>query len=203
MPDELQSKYQIYHVLGKGGFGLVFLAKEKKDDSQKVVIKYHYKVEVDGKNNLQDMITERKCLYRLNNVEGVVNMVSNILGENSPYTVLQFFGESLQDYMTKKKKNNNNISNISNISEYKMIKNIMTQIIDVVLELYKRGIAHCDLKPSNILIEKEQIKLCDFGVSSISEKSGNKFMTRVTTRQICPLEVYNDKENGAAYVEAE
>ena len=39
----------------------------------------------------------------------------------------------------------------------------MTQILEGLIEIFKRGIIHRDLKPANILIHNGVLKLADFG----------------------------------------
>jgi serine/threonine protein kinase len=57
------------------------------------------------------------------------------------------------------------------------IDKILDIIIDVcqaMVYLHKRKILHCDLKSSNILVDKNwHIKLADFGLSRIKSPSSN------------------------------
>jgi serine/threonine protein kinase len=44
---------------------------------------------------------------------------------------------------------------------------IYNQILDVLCYLQSLGIAHRDIKPANILLDSQnQVKLCDFGLST-------------------------------------
>lgn len=57
---------------------------------------------------------------------------------------------------------------------FSLIKRISSQLIDALIYLHERRIAHLDVKPENILIDKRfQIKLIDFGSSQISLRNGN------------------------------
>ena len=48
---------------------------------------------------------------------------------------------------------------------------IFKQLLSAVYYLHKKGIAHCDIKPDNILIDKDgHIKLSDFGLSTGFDK---------------------------------
>lgn len=47
----------------------------------------------------------------------------------------------------------------------------MREILSAVCLLEKRGIAHRDLKPQNILVTEEgHIKICDFGQSKLMNR---------------------------------
>ncbi|WUR03567.1 death-associated protein kinase 2 [Vairimorpha necatrix] len=55
------------------------------------------------------------------------------------------------------------------ISKEKII-NYIVQVIDGLEFLHSKGVYHCDVKPENILIYKDSVKIVDFGSSIISDK---------------------------------
>lgn len=46
-----------------------------------------------------------------------------------------------------------------------LIKGILQKILEATKFMHKFGIAHRDLKPDNILLDYEDLKIIDFGVS--------------------------------------
>ncbi|KAI5172663.1 NUAK family, SNF1-like kinase [Nematocida sp. LUAm3] len=55
-----------------------------------------------------------------------------------------------------------------------LTKQIISQLIDALIFLHKKNIAHLDIKPENILLNSNyRIKLIDFGSSKISLKNGS------------------------------
>lgn len=42
----------------------------------------------------------------------------------------------------------------------------MKEIVNGLLEMHQKGIAHRDLKIENVLLENKKFKICDFGSSS-------------------------------------
>lgn len=77
---------------------------------------------------------------------------------------------------------------------------IFFKILSGMKILHSRGIAHCDIKPENVLIGKNfDIKLIDFGYSSINdEKGGKKYLYEFQSTDIygSPEAKKSDINNG-------
>ena len=53
---------------------------------------------------------------------------------------------------------------------------ILLQLLDAVMYLHKCNVIHCDIKPSNVLVNFDMngnvlVKLCDFGLSQIGPQA--------------------------------
>ena len=70
--------------------------------------------------------------------------------------------KDLKNYIRKIK--NKNVNNEYNM-EPKIIKSIIYQVINGISFCHSAGIIHRDLKPENILIDKDLVKIADFGIS--------------------------------------
>ena len=70
------------------------------------------------------------------------------------------------------------------------------------LHLSKPAIVHRDLKPANILIDKYgRIKLCDFGLSSISKEASTVLKDHEgAPGTVCPPEISIDSQVAHIYV---
>jgi len=63
--------------------------------------------------------------------------------------------------------------------------NLITQILEALAYLHRRGILHRDLKPGNILIKEGQVKLLDFGLS-ITRAANRQSETTGTLAYMAP-----------------
>lgn len=76
--------------------------------------------------------------------------------------ITEFAGENLSDVLEKKRK-----------FSFEEVKVYCKQIFDALCYLDQNRIAHRDLKPQNILIQNEVIKICDFGFARKLSASTN------------------------------
>ena len=53
----------------------------------------------------------------------------------------------------------------------------MNMLVDIVDQVHKKGIIHCDIKPSNVIIQDDgKIVLIDFGSACYKKKKGDEMM---------------------------
>lgn len=170
----LRGTYQIESYLASGGFGNTYVAKNIAFD-ELVAIKEFYisgvterdnqtsAISVSNTNNqlffeeqLNKFKKEAKRLRKLkhDNIVGV----HDLFDENgTSYYVMDYIeGESLAQYI---KRTNMPIGE-------KDATNYFLQILDALETVHNMGIWHLDLKPGNIMLDKNgTVKLIDFGAS--------------------------------------
>jgi len=167
-------KYRIERVLGQGGFGITYLAIHAHLGLQVAIKEFFIKgvnerdegrttVSVSNSDNralfeeqLEKFCKEARRLNSLNN-EHIVK-VHDLFGENGTwYYVMEMIdGESLSDRLKRMKRP---------LSEKEM-DSVLPQILDALKEIHQNGMWHLDIKPSNIMIDKNNVvKLIDFGAS--------------------------------------
>ncbi len=165
-------KYRIERVLGQGGFGITYLARNTMFDVDVAIKEFFMKDENgrDGnsvtmpnttktelfKGQKEKFKKEAKRMFAIKN-EHIVS-VHDLFEENSTaYYVMEYVdGENLAEYLKR----------TGQPMSEKKVKKILPQIIDALKSVHDAGIWHLDMKPANILMDKSgNVKLIDFGAS--------------------------------------
>jgi len=157
----IDETYQIIKKIGCGAFSKVYKVINLKNNkhyalkqlkNEKRFIQYGLK-ELEILKHIQDEAKEHYCCNLKVNFEykGHICMIFNLYDKNL-YQLLQsrkYKGLSL-----------------------KKIKHISKQLLIGLDFIKKKGILHCDLKPENIVLEKDtyNIKIIDFGSSSYQKE---------------------------------
>lgn len=176
-------KYRIERVLGQGGFGITYLAKQVALGRQVAIKEFFMKdfcsrdevtrtiqAPTFGSSKLvgqykQKFIKEARNLARLHH-EHIIKVI-DVFEENDTvyYTMPYMPGGSLQDYVEKH----------GALSETEAMKYVR-QIADALKYMHENEhICHYDVKPSNILLDgKSNAILIDFGISKNYDSRGHE-----------------------------
>ena len=168
----VNAKYLLGRVLGKGGFGVTYLAKNLETnktvavkecmpelysyrDRESVLKKEENTLAFEQcKNNFRDEIN---ALYELNDNAFVVNVLDYFSENNTEYFVMEYIdGVSLKV--------------LSHSQGGKIAAGnaalVLFTVGSALMEVHRRGIIHRDISPENIMIARDgTIKLIDFGAS--------------------------------------
>jgi serine/threonine protein kinase/DNA-binding response OmpR family regulator len=151
-------KYLLTSLLGSGGLGAVFKAKHIFMNRQ-VALKLLHPEFAKNRLALRNFQREAQSIAKLKheNIVGVHDF--GMSNDREPYLVMEYIdGTSLSALILDKKV----------LSQDRVI-HMALQICAGLSEAHKHGIVHCDLKPSNILIQTfahgDTIKLVDFGLA--------------------------------------
>ncbi len=181
----LQNRYHIESVLGQGGMGTVYLAKDIRLDDRLCVVKElrddFYRDE-DKQRALSFFDREARMLARLKH--GNIVQVSDYFSEQGKYFLVMEYvdGENLHSIMQKRE---------GEAFDENQVVSWAIEICDVLTYLHAQNppVIYRDLKPSNIMINAEgQLKLVDFGIARKIEADDEN--TRVVSAGYSPPEQY-------------
>ena len=157
----LGNRYLIERELGRGGFGVVYLARDTHVHLKPVVVKVLLEKLHDTDWFLKKFREESEALARINH-PGVVGVLDK--GETrdqQPFLVMEFVeGVSLRSLMRQGKLECGRIA-------------ALTRQIGIALDsAHRQGVLHRDLKPENIMIRdmgggQELPVIIDFGVATV------------------------------------
>ena len=168
---QLDGRYKIERELGRGGMGVVYLARDTQLDRQ-VALKFLGSLIDNSDEFRQRFIREAKAAAKINhpNIISVYDISATV---GKAYIAMEFVdGGSLTRYLAFKGK----------LTAREAI-NIMIQACSALAAIHEAGIVHRDIKPDNILIAKGGlVKLTDFGLA----KSGDNRLTRTGTSMGTP-----------------
>ena len=151
------SHYQIISLLGQGGMGEVYRARDLKLDRTVALKILPADVATDAER-LRRFVSEAKAASALNHPH-----VATIyeIGEADG---VRFIAMEYVEGQTLAAKINGAPLAINEIVE------IGSQIADALDEAHSKGITHRDIKPANVMLTpREQVKVLDFGLAKITQ----------------------------------
>ena len=194
-------KYKIEKVLGQGGFGITYLAKQVMLDREVCIKEFFFKeycnrestgyisASTDGNKEiverfLSKFIKEARTISRLNHPNIV--QILDIFEENgTAYYIMEYIdGCSLEE-----------IANSHGVLSEGEAIGYIKQIANALDYIHQNRINHLDVKPANIMIRKSDNKaiLIDFGVSKQYDIQGGQTSTTPVgiSHGYAPMEQYN------------
>lgn len=157
------SKYKILKKLGQGGMGTVYLGHDQILDRQ-VAIKVLSSELSSNSEFTERFLTEARVCAKLNHPNIIkIYDFGKSPSTNQVYFVMEFIdGDSLT-----------NIIKFNKIETENKILSICKDVLSGLKCSHELGILHRDIKPDNILINKNGIPiLMDFGIAKLIQNEG-------------------------------
>ncbi len=183
-------RYEIQRLLGEGGMGRVYLAKQTDLGRQVVVKVMHEHIAADEKFR-ERFVRETKLMARFHHPYAVTLYDASLNAAGESCIVMEYVkGGNLEGLLEKVKR----------MTPPRVVR-ILTQLCEVLQAAHEEGIIHRDLKPANLMVidpdtPKERIKVMDFGLAKLIDDTEAPRVTDTsvdfavgTPAYICPEQV--------------
>lgn len=151
---EVFRRFEVQSKLGKGAYGIVWKALDKKT-GEIIALKKIFDA-FQNATDAQRTFREIMFLQELNNHENIIRILNVIKAENDRdiYLVFEYMETDLHAVIR------------ANILEEIHKSYIMYQLLKALKYMHSAELLHRDIKPSNLLLNSEcQVKLADFGLA--------------------------------------
>jgi serine/threonine protein kinase/Tfp pilus assembly protein PilF len=164
-------RYTLVKVLGRGGMGIVWLARDQELERE-VALKFLPDLMIQHRAALDQLKRETKRCLELTHPH-IVRIHDFIHDERSGCISMEYIdGETLSNLRAEKERG---------VFEPDEIATWISQLCDALDYAHTRAnIIHCDLKPSNLLVnQRANLKIQDFGIA----RSLTDSVSRLTVEQ--------------------
>jgi len=156
----LAGRYRLGDVLGRGGMGTVWRAKDETLGRTVAVkeLRFPSSIDEDEKRRLiTRTLREAKAIARIRN-NGAVTVFDVVHEDDRPWIVMELIeGKSLAEVIRE-----------DGLLEPKRAAEVGLAVLDVLRAAHREGILHRDVKPSNVLIAEDgRVVLTDFGIAQV------------------------------------
>ncbi len=189
----LADKYELQEVLGEGGMGTVYLARDRKHDRPVAIKTIH------PDRTTQEVRTrfEREIAItaHLQHPHILPLLDSGVAGETLYYVMPYVKGESLRDRLDR--------DSPLLLDEVLQIGRHVAAALDYA---HQHKVVHRDIKPENILLTGDQAVVADFGISKAVGETAGTALTRsgalVGTPAYMPPEQFGGEVSGRSDIYA-
>jgi serine/threonine protein kinase len=163
------ASFEIVEMIGRGGMGVVYLARDTKLDRSVAIKSMPDKLTDDSTASMR-FKREAKSLASLNhqNIAVIHEIIEQ--DEGAGFLVLEYVpGETLAERIAREP------------LKLEQTLSISRQIAEAVAAAHEKGVIHRDIKPGNIKITPDgRVKVLDFGLAKVSVGEGRSGETNVT-----------------------
>jgi serine/threonine protein kinase len=166
----LDNKYRIEAVIGRGGFGFVYRARERLT-GEAVAIKELLPSLFHDREIAKRFIQEARSTLRLTHPH-IARTYSVFQDHNTFYLAMEYLpGGSLTDRLQEGR------------FPVQQAVDIARDLCQALICAHQEGVIHCDIKPANVLFDgRGRAHLADFGIAHVSaEVMTRRFFTAAGT----------------------
>lgn len=206
---KLNGKYIVGRVLGRGGFGIIYLVYDEESDRTAAVKEYYpERTAIRAQNNvdvepmtslnaeefsagLNKFIQEAEFISRFGESSEILGIHDVFRQNGTAYYAMDYIkGVSLKDY----------VEQCGAITENQAVY-IAERILSALRIIHGGGVLHRDISPDNIMLcANGSVRLVDFGAArAIPENSES--MSVILKAGFAPLEQYRRKGNQGGWTD--
>lgn len=184
----LNNTYQIQDVVGRGGMGSVYRARDVLMERTVAIKMLHHHL-VQDQASIQRFQQEARAASAINHPNVITAYDFGISETGQPYLIMDFLqGKSLSSTIDE-----------SRGLEYSRAVHIFAQTCDALHVAHAKGVIHRDLKPSNIMIVQNRddpdfVKIVDFGIAKLLPSSGKQSQNLTQTGELFGSPLYMSPE---------
>ena len=164
--------YELIEVLGEGGMGSVWRARQLHPVEREVALKI-IRLGMDTRELVSRFESERQSLAMMDH-PGIARVYeAGATAEGRPYFAMELVeGEPVTDYC------------VARGLKLEERLRLFMEICAAVAHAHRKGVIHRDLKPSNVMVVERaagpQVKVIDFGIAKLLEREndGRTFATK-------------------------
>ena len=151
-------RYTLLRQLGRGGMGVVWLAKDEQLEEE-VALKLlpeEMTADIAALNELKRETQKSRRLSHPNIVR--THDLVHMEGE-APFISMEFVEGSMLESMRLERE--------SQVFQWPEIEKLILQLCDALVYAHKQKIVHRDIKPANLMVTTEgELKIADFGIAA-------------------------------------
>ncbi len=182
----IAQKYQVEALIGEGGMGKVYRARQVALDKL-VVLKVLRHSLLGDDRTVARFKREAKAASRLNHPNSISILDFGVTEDGALFIAMEFVpGQDLHTVLSKD----------GPLPESRVIR-IVSQVLSALYDAHAAGVIHRDLKPENIMVEQRRnepdfVKVLDFGIAKIQDGEEGPTLTR--TGFVCGTPEYMSPE---------
>ncbi|MCR5690971.1 MAG: serine/threonine protein kinase [Eubacterium sp.] len=176
----LHDRYRVEKVIGRGGFGITYLATDTSLDIPVAVKEYVSDLLVQKKRADR----EAKIAASFYDLEGIVSIRNFFQVGEVAYIVMDYVqGDSVRK----------RIKDQGSMSGKEVLKKIHP-LMESLAKIHRKGIIHRDISSDNIMITPDgKLKLIDFGAARVFASYESNEHTLIFKRGFAPVEQYRSE----------
>jgi serine/threonine protein kinase len=172
--------YTLIRRLGRGGFGVVWLAEKQ---SRIAPIKFALKILLDSEAELDAVKQEAEIWVKVSGHANILSIYEADVYDDLIVIVSQYAPDgNLETWLNDRG---------GKAPDVRAAGRMIWGILSGLEHIHARNVIHRDLKPANILLQGSVPRIADFGISRVLKTTGNRSSTISGTYQYMAPEAFS------------